>query len=162
MKFLRTVRFDETDGRVYDRAAMAGEWAVSGAFAFAAADPAAVTGKLKQAFANGFLGLGSFGRSTFATVGEITEAELGAVRDVLAGHFVAQYGAPDPAAALPVAEVEIEFVRDLVEKVTINTVFTVLRRFDAEGEIREEFRIIEAPRGVEQHGRAWTIDSDDA
>ena len=34
-KFLRTIRFDASDDRVFARAAAAGEWAVSGAFAFA-------------------------------------------------------------------------------------------------------------------------------
>ena len=59
-----------------DLAAEAGEWAVSGAFQFGATEPQDMTGKLKQAFANGFLGVDSFGRSTFATVGEATDAEI--------------------------------------------------------------------------------------
>ncbi|MGI9386569.1 MAG: DUF6505 family protein, partial [Methyloligellaceae bacterium] len=39
MKFLRTIRFDESDDHVFDRAAAPDEWAVSGAFAFAEIDP---------------------------------------------------------------------------------------------------------------------------
>ena len=39
MKLLRTIRFDDSDDQVYARAAVPGEWAVSGAFAFADATP---------------------------------------------------------------------------------------------------------------------------
>ena len=67
MKLLRTIAFDGSDVRVFDRAAAPGEWAVSGAFQFVDLAPAAVTGKLRQAFANGFLGVSSSGRSTAFT-----------------------------------------------------------------------------------------------
>ncbi|MGD9830923.1 MAG: DUF6505 family protein, partial [Hyphomicrobiaceae bacterium] len=70
MKLLRTIRFDRSDERVYEVAAAESEWAVSGAFAFAGVEREALVGKVRQAFANGFLGLPSFGRSTFAVVAE--------------------------------------------------------------------------------------------
>src|SRR5262249_15189795 len=57
MKLLKTIRFDASDERVFDLAAAPDEWAVSGALAFAGAAPNSLTGKSRQAFANGFLGL---------------------------------------------------------------------------------------------------------
>jgi len=42
VKLLRTIRLDPSDTFVFDKAAEPGEWAVSGAFMFAQADPAAL------------------------------------------------------------------------------------------------------------------------
>lgn len=161
-KLLRTIRFDETDARVFAIAAVAGEWAVSGAFTFAGGDPAAITGKAKQAFANGFLGVGSFGRSTFATVGEASDSDIAEMTNRLAAHFTDVYGAPDLAAASSAADDEIAFAADLCKDLGINTVLTVRRVFDASGAIREEFRTISPPAGEPMHAKVWTIESDDA
>jgi hypothetical protein len=54
MKLLKTIRFDASDERVFELAAMPEEWAVSGAFAFAGLGADAIAGKTRQAFANGF------------------------------------------------------------------------------------------------------------
>jgi hypothetical protein len=42
MRLLRTIRLDPSDTLLFKRAAEPGEWAVSGAFAFAHVDPAAL------------------------------------------------------------------------------------------------------------------------
>ncbi len=162
MKFLKTVRFDRSDDHVFDAAAAPEEWAVSGAFAFAGADPAALTGKTKQAFANAFLGTASFGRSTFATVGELSNEELGHIEAALARHFVEHYGAPDAATALPAAREEAAFIVDLCKDALINTVFTLRRHFDDDGQIVEEFRTIQAPSDKVLHSRIWSVVEDEA
>lgn len=161
MKFLRTIRFDMSDDNVFDVAAPPEEWAVSGGSAFSGADPETLTGKTKQAFANGFLGIGSFGRSTFATVGEMTDEELAGLETTLARHFVEHYGAPDIEAALPAAREETAFILDLCKETLVNTVFTVRRFFDDGGEIREEFRTIQAPSDKPLHSRVWDVVSDE-
>lgn len=161
MRFLRTIRFDESDDYVFDWAASPDEWAVSGAFAFADLAPEAVTGKVRQAFSNGFLGLGSFGRSTFSVVAQIDEDELDNIRAALAQHFVEHYGAPQIEAALPAAAEEAQFIMDLCSDALVNTVFTVSRRFDDNEEIREEFRTIQAPGTEPQHTRIWSVVDDD-
>jgi hypothetical protein len=161
-KLLRTIRFDDSDARVFDLAAEPGEWAVSGAFEFAALAPEAVTGRARQAFANGFLGLASFGRSTFATVGEATDFDLAQVERRLAEHLVTRYGAPTIEAAFPAAGDEIRFVLELTKDSPINTVFTVRRRLDGKGAIREELRTIRPPSGAPQHARIWTVEDDPA
>jgi Family of unknown function (DUF6505) len=157
MKLLRTIRFDASDERVYELAAAPLEWAVSGAFVFADLPADAPTGKTRQAFANGFLGLGSFGRSTFATVAEASADDLEAIERVLALHFVAEHGAPGPEAALPAAKEETQFVLDLCRDAPINTVFTVRRTRDAQGGIKEEFRTIRPPTGEPLHAKVWTV-----
>ena len=95
----RTLRLDPSDLVVFDRAAAPGEWAVPGGFAFWDEDPAALTGKRRQAFRAGFLGVASFGWSTLVEVAEATTAEREAAVAALAAHIQADYGAPDAAAA---------------------------------------------------------------
>ena len=163
MKLLRTIRFDGSDDRVYETAAGAGEWAVSGAFAFLDDEGRApavggLTGKRRQAFANGFLGVLSFGRSTFATVSEATAHDREGLEARLAAHFVECYGAPDIASARPAAHEEIAFIEDLVSEAPVNAVFTVRRVIGEDGRIREEFRIIRAPEGEPRHARIWTAE----
>ena len=115
-----------------------------------------MTGKTRQAFANGFLGVGSFGRCTFAVV---TEAAPGVREEIefrLAGYFVAHYGAPDLDAALPAAREEVDFIAELCRDAPINTVFIVRRALDSAGRIKEEFRTIAPPSGEPRHARIWT------
>ena len=161
MKFLRTIRFDPSDAQVFDQAAEPGERAVSGAFAFAHLAPENITGKTRQAFANGFLGLASFGRSTFVSVSAMTAAEREAVVHILCAHLVEHHGAPDREAARGAAEEECAFIADLVAEQPVNTVFAVRRGFEENGEIREEFRIVTPPSG-KLHTRIWEIVEDDA
>ncbi|MEO1207610.1 MAG: DUF6505 family protein [Pseudomonadota bacterium] len=165
-RLLRTIRFDGSDAYVYDLAAEPGEWAVSGAFAFSNAGPGQLVGKTRQAFANGFLGVQTFGRSTFATVGEATEDDIEAVVLTLADHFVTNYGAPSQTAARSAAEAEVAFIEDLVKDAPLNTVFTVRRTFTddehkSRSELREEFRTIKPPTDEPLHARIWTIDATD-
>lgn len=161
MRLLRTIRFDDSDERVYERAAQAGEWAVSGAFAFAGLEAAAFVGKTRQAFANGFLGVTSFGRTTFVTVADAHPADRDEIAYRLAVHFVERYGAPDVATAMPTAEQEVAFAADLADGVPINTVLTMRRIRDAAGEIREEVRKIRPPSGEPLHARIWGGEPDD-
>ena len=160
MKLLRVIRFDSSDDHVFERAGSVDEWAISGGFEFADVEPADLTGKTRQAFANGFLGVPSFGRSTFAVVAEIAEDELDTVRQALADHFVERYGAPDLDTALAAAGDELGFVAELCADQPINTVFTVRRTLD-DGGIREEFREI-APPSEPRHTRIWDVVEDDA
>ncbi len=158
MKLLRTIRFDSSDERVFEAAAGPDEWAVSGVFAFTHLAPGEATGKTKQAFANGFLGVASFGRSTFATVSEADQSAVDEVAFRLARHFVEVYGAPDTDAAWPAAQEEVSFVLSLCRDAPINTVFTVRRFFDADGQIKEEFRTIKPPTDEPLHARIWTVE----
>ncbi|MGH6816614.1 MAG: DUF6505 family protein [Hyphomicrobiaceae bacterium] len=160
IKLLRTIRFDASDTHVFDVAAEPAEWAVSGAFAFAAVTPETLVGKTRQAFANGFLGVASFGRSTFATVGEAHPEDRDTIESRLAQHFVEHYGAPGFDVALGAAREEVEFIVDLCREAPINTVFTVRRTHAPDGQIKEEFRIIRPPTAEPVHARIWTVEPD--
>ena len=160
MKFLKTIRFDMSDDHVFDTAAAPDEWAISGAFTFSGMDKDQVTGKAKQAFANGFLSLQSFGRSTFASVAEFHDDDMALTETGLARHFIDEYGAPDMEAALPAAREEIKFILDLCKTPLINTIFTVRRSFTEDGQIAEEFRTIKAPDSEPVHTRIWSVVED--
>lgn len=143
MKLLRVVRFDDSDGRVFESAAVDGEWAVPGGFEFADDTPVTLVGKRRQAFANGFLGLASFGRSTFVAVASADETVRRRLTEVLAGHFVERYGAPGMDAARPVAEQEIAFAAELCADYEAGTTMAVTREIGPDG-VRESFRRVAA------------------
>jgi len=141
MKLARTFRLDDSDLNVFEHPAGSGEWAVPGGFAFSNWTEDDLTGKARQAFANGWLGLESFGRATLVAVTALTEAEYEAQIDALAGHFVAVWGAPSLEAARPVAEEELSMMREMCEDHPDNTLLTIARELAAGG-VRERFRAI--------------------
>lgn len=150
MKLARAIHFDESDLRVYANPSRTGEWCISGGFEFSDWTEADLTGKQRQAFANGWLGLETSGRVTFVAVTTVEPAERDALTQTLAQHFVDLYGAPDIAAALPVAEAEIAHMIELCEDHAPNTLLTVARELTDAG-VRESFRVIEAQdAGLEQ------------
>jgi hypothetical protein len=158
MRFLRTIRLDASDEQVFERAAAADEWAVPGAFAFAHTPPEELRGKTGQAFARGFLGTESFGWSTLVAVAEIAPADLEAVIEALARHFVDRYSAPSLEVAREAARAEAEFARSLCEH-PINTLIAVERALGPDG-IVERFRTIE-PLAGGRHARIWSIVEDE-
>ncbi|MEL6999551.1 MAG: DUF6505 family protein [Pseudomonadota bacterium] len=141
MKLARTIRFDDSDDNVFEMTAQPDEWAISGAFAFSDWTEADLTGKRRQAFANGWLGLESFGRSTFVAVAEISEAEKQAATQALAQYFMDSYGAPDLASALPVATDEIAYMQAMCDDHDANTLLIVERTLVDAG-VNEAFRSI--------------------
>jgi|SRR5690242_4610213 Family of unknown function (DUF6505) len=158
MRFLRTIRLDQSDERVFSNVAQPGEWAVSGGFTFADDDPAILTGKHRQAFAHGFLGITSFGWSTFAAVAEIGFVDYENVVEALAQHLRARFGAPDIAAARTAAREETEFAANLCSH-PINTLIAVERSWGPQG-IVERFRAVEMPRPL-LHATIWKIEGED-
>lgn len=161
MKLLRTIHFDASDNHVFEVTAPSDEWAISGGGAFAAMEREEITGKVKQAFSNGFLGIPSFGRCTFASVAEVTAIERGEVARTLAQHFMEFYGVEELSEATAVADEELTYIEELCEDALINTIFTVRRTFDDNGGIREAFRTIQPPTDTPLHSRIWTMVDDD-
>lgn len=158
MKLARAIHFDESDTRVYHSPARTGEWCISGGFEFSNWAEADLSGKLRQAFSNGWLGLETFGRVTFVAVTQIEAAERTALVDALAQHFVDVYGAPDVSAARPVAENELTQMVDLCDDHDANTLLTVARELTDAG-VRETYRVIEAQNaGLEQFAIHGSVD----
>jgi hypothetical protein len=139
----RAIHFDESDRNVFHNPARTGEWAVSGGFEFSNWAKGDLVGKARQAFANGWLGIETFGRVTFVATTQIEDAEYDTLLRHLAQHFVDVYGAPTLDAALPVAAEELSHMADLCADHAPNTVLTVLRELTEAG-VREQYRYIEA------------------
>jgi Family of unknown function (DUF6505) len=156
-RLLRTIRLDGTDARVFERAAEPGEWAIPGGFAFADDAPESLSGKRRQAFRSGFLGLSSFGWSTVTMVAEIDDAAFDAVRAALAQHLIDAYGAPDLGQALAAAQSELEFAVGLCDG-PINTLLCVEREMADDGVV-ERFRVVK-PAAGENHARIWDLVED--
>ncbi len=146
MQLARAIHFDESDTRVYANAARTGEWCISGGFEFSDWSEADLSGKARQAFANGWFGLETSGRVTFVAVTQVEAAEIETLTDLLAQHFVTYYGAPDAAAARPVAAEEIRQMLVLCDEHDANTLLTVARELTPSG-VREASRVIE-PQGA--------------
>ncbi|MFK5998055.1 MAG: DUF6505 family protein [Rhodobacterales bacterium] len=143
MKLARAIHFDESDRNVFHNAARTGEWAISGGFEFSDWGEADLKGKNRQAFANGWLGLETFGRVTFVAVTQIEAAELEGLTTRLSQHFVDIYGAPSLDAARPVAAQELELATDLCDEHDPNTLLAVSRELTDAG-LREQYRAIKS------------------
>ena len=156
--FPLTIRLDDSDTHVFERAAEPGEWAIPGSFTFADVEPDTLDGKRLQAFRGGFLGLQSFGWSTLVEIGEIADEEFDIMVNALALHFVARYGAPDAKAALPAAEAEAEFAAGLCEYEP-HTLLAVEREFGPDG-IIERFKVVRPQGDDPSRPRVWSIVED--
>lgn len=158
MNLARAIHFDDSDRHVYANPARTGEWCVSGGFEFSNWSEADVTGKARQAFANGWFGLETSGRVTFVAVTALEPAEYQTLVDLLATHFVTYYGAPSIEAARPVAEEELAQMIDLCADHDQNTLLTIARDLTEAG-VRESYRAI-APQdaGLDQFAIHGSLD----
>lgn len=160
MKLARAIHFDESDQRIFHNPARTGEWCLPGGFEFSNWTEDDLVGKARQAFANGWLGLETSGRVTFVAVTQIEEAELNALTDLLAQHFVTYYGAPNAEAARPVAAEELAHMVELCEDHDPNTLLTVARELTDAG-VREAFRAIQPQdAGLEQFAIHGSVDDE--
>ncbi|MGL4729368.1 MAG: DUF6505 family protein [Bosea sp. (in: a-proteobacteria)] len=166
LKLPRTIRLDPSDTFVFRHAAQPGEWAVTGAFLFADAEPDALDAKARAAFRSGFLGLESFGWSTLVTIVEASEAERDAAIELLATQFTEKLGAPDMQVARAAAAEEIAFAASLCHH-PVGTLVALARGVE-NGELKERFRTLtprdpgDAKRGVTDVLRAFEFIDDDA
>ncbi|MCF3594425.1 DUF6505 family protein [Rhodobacteraceae bacterium LMO-12] len=158
MKLARAIHFDESDTRVFHNPARTGEWCISGGFEFSNWSDADLTGKARQAFANGWMGCETFGRVTFVAITQIELSEFETLADHLAQHFVDIYGAPSPEAARNVALEELSQMADLCDEHDANTLLTVARELTDVG-VRETYRTIEAQAaGLDQFAIHGSLD----
>ncbi len=154
VKLLRTIALDPSDTFVFDVAAEAGEWAVSGAFRFFDQDPAKLAGKARAAFRSGFLGVQSWGWSTLVQIVPATQDDCRALIELLAGQLVERFGAPDIATARAAAEEEVAFAQSLCAY-PISSLIAVHRSV-SDGEVREAFRRLQLREG-QGHGKAFSF-----
>ncbi len=156
MKFLKTIRFDPSDEHVFADAAEPGEWAIPGGFRFAGIPEDEMTKKEKLVFRTAFLSAESFGNSTFTSVTSLSEPERLQLIKTLSEKFISVLAAPSMEEATRAAEIEIDDICELCSEIPVNSVFSVLRHFDDNGEIIESFSLIDPP-GEKTHTRIWEI-----
>jgi hypothetical protein len=160
MKLARTIRFDPSDLNVFPRAADEGEWALVGTFCFAGLNEAEITGKVKQAFSNGFLGLQSMGFSTLVSVVTLKPGDIDKIEALLCEIFLTEFGAPDKGAAMSAVTQEIAFMAELCSDHKTGTLLAIQRSLDDDG-IRESFRSLPKPDSCAEQ-KIWTIVDDDS
>ena len=159
MKLARTIRFDPSDLNVFPAAAEEGEWALVGTFCFADIAPEALTGKVKQAFSNGFLGTGSFGFSTLVSIVNASAEDVARLTDEVATALVERLGAPNLEVARAAATEEITFMAELCAQHKTGTLLTIQRQLGEDG-ITESFRSLsKADSCAEQ--KIWTVVADE-
>ena len=139
----RAIHFDESDQRIFHSPARTGEWCISGGFEFSNWEEGDLTGKARQAFANGWLGIETFGRVSCVAVTKVEPHEIEALADSLAEHFVEIYGAPDLQSARSVALDELAHMSDLCADQSANSLLTVSRELTEAG-VKEAYRVVEA------------------
>ena len=159
MKLARTIRFDSSDLNVFPLAADEGEWALVGTFCFASLSADAISGKVKQAFSNAFLGCESFGFSTLVSVVTARPDDVATIEKLLAMHLVEKFGAPSPAAASGAVSEEIEFMSELCAPHKTGTLLALQRSWGDDG-IKEVFRSLPKPDSCAEQ-KIWTIIDDD-
>ncbi len=160
-KLIKTIRFDSSDENVFHHAATEEEWAISCAFQFCDLQWEELDGKTRQAFNNGFLGLSSFGFSTFASVCTIADTDLTDVEMTLARYILENHGAPNLGSALGAAKEEIAYAVQLCQDVPENTVFAVKREFSVDGRIKEAFHTVDVDKSGCSTGNMWASVEDD-
>lgn len=159
MKLARTLRFDASDLNVFPKTAAEGEWAVVGSFVFAGRQPQEVTGKDKQAFANGFVGLPSFGFSTFVSISSADEQIVSQLTEQLAGFFTDEMGAPSQEVARKAATEELGFMAELCAEYEVGSLLALRREWTEDG-FKEAFSHIEKAESCAEQ-QIWTIIEDE-
>lgn len=159
MKLPRTIRMDPSDGRVFHNPAEPGEWAITGTFSFVDTALEEMDNKDQLSFTSGWMGVASFGHSTFVQVSVAPDSEVEAATRALALHLFNEYGAPDMLVAMDAAKGEIMHAESLCDH-PAGTLLAIRRDLTDEG-ISEQIRII--PRDDEEGGHAqiWSFVEDE-
>lgn len=158
MKLPRTIRLDPSDMKVFSMAAAPGEWAVTGTFAFVDSTPDQMDAKTQLAFKSGWLGLSSFGFSTFVQVTVVPEGEDEAAARALATHLFEDYGAPDMLMAMTAAKSEIAYAASLCDQ-PAGTLLAIEREMTEDG-ITEKIRVMPRPDEDGGHAQIWSLTED--
>ena len=160
MKILKTIRIDPSDLNVFNTPAKVGEIAVTGTFVFSDISYADLDQKEKLAFQSAWMGIGSFGYSTLVEVCEVEMTDLDQAVEKLAVYFVNKFGAPSIAAAIPVAQAELDYAASLCE-FDEGTILAIVRE-ESEGGIKESIRkIVPHPQMATNEVTAFEMVADD-
>jgi hypothetical protein len=134
MKFLKAVRLDDSDARLYAEeggAATDGEWVVSGGYAVC--DLAAGHRRPRCHCDSTFVGVTSRRRCTLAEVADIGAASYAELREQLTQYFLDERGAPSREAAQLAAAEECAYTADLAAGFPADVWITVKRQPTPDG-----------------------------
>jgi hypothetical protein len=156
MKLLKTLRLDPSDTLIFPKAAT-NEWAVIGTFAFWETSLEMMTGKERQAFRAGFMGVQSGG---FSTLVSVEEGDYEEALSQLATLIHENYHAPSRAEAEIAARHELDAAIALADH-PIGTRIAMHRTFEA-GAYRETFRTLTQSEAtgedrLHSHAKAFTF-----
>ena len=157
MKLAKSVQLDSSDTQVFEHPAKVGEWAIAGTFAFVDSDPADWSSKQQLAFRTAWLGIGSFGHSTFVQATEISTQEYEQALQSLAVYLVDEFNAPSREAAILAARQEIDDMSSLCDHPP-GTLLSIERSF-TEDQITEKTRVL-IPADKLAQSKIWTIVED--
>ena len=157
MKLAKTIRLDASDTHVFDRPAELGDWAITGTFSFVDSDPTDWSGKQQVTFRTAWLGIGSFGHSTFVQVTEISAPDYEQALHTLAEYLAENYDAPSLEAATRAAGQEIDDMAGLCDHPT-GTLLAMERAF-SEQNITEKASVL-TPSEDLAPAITWTVDED--
>lgn len=134
MKFLKAVRLDASDARIYAAeggAAAEGEWVVCGGYAVC---DLAQGHRMPHCHCDTtFLAVASARRCTIAEVAAIDDTEYAVLKERLARHFQDEFGAPSAEAAHAAAEEECAYTAELAAGFPDAVWLTVRREPAADG-----------------------------
>ena len=140
MKLAKTVQLDISDTQIFEQPAEVGEWAIAGTFTFVDSNPDMWSKKQQLAFKTAWLGIGSFGYSTFVQTTQISPSEYEELLHNLTLHLAEIYKAPNLDAARNAAKSEIDDMTTLCEHPP-GTLLAIQRSFTGDN-ILEKTRII--------------------
>ncbi len=141
MKFLKAVRLDASDEKIFapEGAAEDGEWLTSGGFAVCDLSG----GQHRRPHCHcldSFVAVGSLKRCTIAEVTQIGEPEYRQVVELMVRFFMDGLGAPSEEAAREVAEEEAAYTAQLCEGFDTGVWITVSREPNEQG-LGEHYRV---------------------
>lgn len=154
MKLAKTIRLDASDTQVFERPAEVGEWAIAGTFGFVDGDPAEWSNKRQLAFRSAWLGIGSFGHSTFIQVTDISAEAYEQAVDTLAAYLAEDFNAPSPEAANRAARQEIDDMISLCDHPP-GTLLAIERSIGG-NDISEKTHVLTSP-DEPAHAKIWSL-----
>jgi hypothetical protein len=155
MKLAKTIQLDTSDKNIFEVSAKPNEWAISGTFAFVDGNPDSWPKKHQFAFQSAWLGLPSFGYSTFVQVTNIKEFEYKIIIKNLTEILMNIYNAPNLKAAEQAAKGEIDDMVSLCDHP--DGTLLAMERQIVDDTITESVRTITTDKNIKT-SNAWSIE----
>ena len=155
MKLAKTIQLDTSDKNIFEVSANPNEWAISDTFTFVDGNPDTWPKKHQFAFQSAWLGLPSFGYSTFVQVTNIKEFKYKIIIKNLRKILMNIYNAPNLKAAEQAAKGEIDDMVSLCDHP--DGTLLAMERQIVNDTITESVRKINTDKNIKT-SNAWSIE----